>query len=75
MYKRQDDLLGGDVAHLKSAKVRQQLSTDDVVLGSPGVLLEPGFHIRRIEVHETPKMCIRDRNTSNFYEFLSALQP
>ena len=50
-----DDLLGGDVAHLQPAEVGQQLSTDDVVLGSPGVLLEPGFHIRRVEVHEAPE--------------------
>ena len=50
-----DDLLGGDVAHLQPAEVGQQLSTDDVVLGSPGVLLKPGFHIRRVEVHEAPE--------------------
>ena len=48
-----DDLLGGDVAHLQPAEVGQQLGADDMVLGSPGVLLEPGFHIRRVEVHET----------------------
>ena len=50
-----DDLLGGDVAHLQPAKVRQQLGTDDMVLGGPGVLLEPGFHIRRVEVYEAPE--------------------
>ena len=48
-----DDLLGGDVAHFQPAEVGQQFSTDDVLLGSPGVLLESGFHIRRVEVHET----------------------
>ena len=47
-----DDLLGGDVAHLELAKVGQQLGADDVILGGPGVFLEPGFHVCRIEVHE-----------------------
>ena len=47
-----DDLLGRDVAHFQPAEVRQQLGADDVVLGGPGVFLEPGLHIRRVEVHE-----------------------
>ena len=50
-----DDLLGGDVTHFQPAEVWQQLGTDDVVLGGPSVLLEPGFHIRRVEIHEALK--------------------
>ena len=50
-----DDLLSGDVAHFQLAKVRQQLSADDVVLSGPGVFLEPGFHIRRVKVYEALK--------------------
>ena len=30
-----DDLLGGDVAHLQFTEVRQQLGTDDMLLGRP----------------------------------------
>ena len=47
-----DDLLGGDVAHFELTEVGQQLGADDVILGGPGVFLEPGFHVCRIEVHE-----------------------
>lgn len=50
-----DNLLGGDVAHFQPAEVGQQLGTDDMVLGGPGVFLEPSFHIRCVEVHETPE--------------------
>ena len=50
-----NDLLGSDVTHFQPAKVRQQLSTDDVVFDGPGVFLEPGFHIRCVEVHEAPE--------------------
>ena len=50
-----DNLLGGNVAHFQLAEVGQQLGTDDVVLGGPGVFLEPGLHIRRVEVHEALK--------------------
>ena len=50
-----NDLLSGDVAHLQPAEVGQQLGTDDVILGGPSVFLEPGFHIRRVEVHEALK--------------------
>ena len=50
-----DNLLGSDVTHFKLAEVGQQLGADDVVLGGPGVFLEPGFHIRRVEVHKAPE--------------------
>lgn len=50
-----DDLLGSDVAHFQPAKARQQLSTNNMVLGGPGVLLRAGFHIRCVEIHEAPE--------------------
>ena len=50
-----NDLLGGDVTHFQPAEVGQQLGADDVIFGGPGVFLEPGFHIRRVEVHEALK--------------------
>ena len=50
-----DDLLGSNVAHLQPAEVGQQLGTDNMVLSGPGVFLEPGLHIRRVEVHEALK--------------------
>ena len=50
-----DDLLGSDVAHFQPAEVGQQLGTDNVILGGPGVFLEPGFHIRCVEVHKAPE--------------------
>ena len=37
------------------AEVGQQLGTDNMVLSGPGVFLEPGLHIRRVEVHEALK--------------------
>lgn len=46
-----DNLLGGDITHFQLAEVRNQFGTDDMILGSPSVLLEPGFHICRIEIH------------------------
>ena len=48
-----DDLLGGDVAHFELTEVGQQLGSDNVILGGPGVFLEPGLHIRRVEFYET----------------------
>ena len=50
-----DDLLSGDVAHFQPAEVGQQLGADDMILGGPGVFLEPGLHIRRVEVHKAPE--------------------
>ena len=50
-----DDLLGSNVAHLQPAEVGQQHGTDNMVLSGPGVFLEPGLHIRRVEVHEALK--------------------
>ena len=50
-----DNLLGGDVAHFELTEVGQQLGSDNVILGGPGVFLEPGFHIRRVEVYEAPE--------------------
>ncbi len=49
------DLLGGDVTHFQPAEIGQQLGTDDVVLGGPGVFFESVFHIRCVEVHEAPE--------------------
>ena len=47
-----DDLLGGDVAHLQFTEVRQQLGTDDMLLGCPCVFLNAGLHICRVLLHE-----------------------
>ena len=54
-----DNLLSGDVAHFQPAEVGQQLGTDDVVFGCPGVLLKPSFHIRCVEIHEALKCHIQ----------------
>ena len=40
-----DNLLGGDFTHFQFAEIGQQLGADDVVLGGPGIFLEPGLHI------------------------------
>ena len=48
-----DDLLSRDFTHFQFTEIGQQLGADDMILGGPGVFLEPGFHVCRIEVHET----------------------
>ena len=48
-----DDLLGSDVAHLQLAEIWEQLGADNMLLCGPSVFLEPGLHVRRVEVHET----------------------
>ena len=45
-----DHVLGGDLANLPLAKVGQNFLLDDVLLGQPGVLLEPGFHILGVKL-------------------------
>ena len=52
-----DHVLAGDVVHAHLAEERDQLRLDDVLLGEPGVLLEPGAHVlfvaldKRLERH------------------------
>ena len=50
-----DNLLGCDFTHFQFAEIGQQLGTDDMFLGGPGILLEPGFYVCRVEVHEALK--------------------
>ena len=47
-----DDLLRGDVAHRQPAEVGNELRSDNVLLGLPGIRLNPGLYVQCVLLYK-----------------------